>query len=107
MKAAAAFCAGFFAADFATTVLALKLPWYLPTAHRWEFAAHPSVLGMDYYGRVLFCLLCGAIAALIGSRLSPKAERVLFAWSAILLVFVAITQVHLLVHRQIVADVHP
>jgi hypothetical protein len=107
MKAAAAFCAGFFAADFAATVLALRLPWYLPVQHRFEFAIHPSALGMDYYGRALFCLVCGGAAALIGSRLPARAERVLFAWCAILLVFVAVTQIHLLVHRQIVADVHP
>jgi hypothetical protein len=107
MKAALAFCAGFFAADFASTVVAVRLPWYLPIQHRWELAVHPSSLGMDYYGKVLFCLLCGGIAALIGSRLPPKAERVLFAWCTILLVFVAVAQIHLLVHRQIVADVHP
>lgn len=102
-----AFCAGYFAADFAATVLTLRLVWYLPVERRFEFAAHPLALGMDYYGRVLFCLACGAAAAAFGARLPIKAGRLLFAWSAVLLLFVAVTQAWILSHRQLVVDVHP
>lgn len=37
--------------------------WYVPLERRWVFGAKPPVLSMDWFGRTLFALAAGAIAA--------------------------------------------
>ncbi len=61
-----------------------RTAWYLPLAHRWEFTAAPSALGMDWYGRSATSLLAGLLAggvtwALGGvARLAPALGRPAF-----------------------------
>ncbi len=69
------FGAGFLAFWFLCAITEVPLPWYLPIAHRWTFAANVTVLGMDYFGRLLGAALLGALGAAAGALLSRRAPQ--------------------------------
>lgn len=48
---------------FLTAVVKLPVVLYFPLSHRWSLTPVPGELSMDYYGRSLLSLLCGAGAA--------------------------------------------
>ena len=55
--------AGFLLAYLASSALRSPVAWYFPLEHRWTFEVRPMAgLGMDFYGRLLLSLLCGAVA---------------------------------------------
>lgn len=65
--AACAACVGGAATFFLVSVTAWPLPLYQPLVRRWVLsgAQRPLELSMDYYGRSLYALLGGAVAALL------------------------------------------
>lgn len=48
---------------FLTAVVKLPVVLYFPLSHRWSLTPVPGELSMDYYGRSLLSILCGAGAA--------------------------------------------
>lgn len=103
--------AGFLLAYLASTALRSPVAWYFPLEHRWSFEARPMAgLGMDFFGRLLLSLLCGAVAyALahgVGQRLEgarrARAELVLLLWNVSLLVFTTGLYGSLLYGREVV-----
>ena len=100
----AAFAIGYLGAFFVSSVLPLPLLWYFPVEHRFAFAAHPLGLGADFYGRLLFALAVGALAAWVvrpswGGRRAPV---MLSAWIAGLVVFAAAFYLFVLAHRLVI-----
>ena len=72
---------GFFAAYFLSSVIPTPLLWYLPLSGRFVFATVVTDLGMDFYGRLLLCVLVWSAAAAL-SRAWPTAPvKTLAAWS--------------------------
>jgi hypothetical protein len=81
---------------FLSTALPTPVAWYFPVEHRFVMAVHPEGLAMDFYGRVLWCLVAGgggyAAAAALARRLKPGAsERSLPPLAAWCLGVVALT----------------
>lgn len=101
------FGAGYLAAYFASTAVPPRLPWYYPTERRFSFESHPTGVAADFYGRVLLCLIVGAlcfgIARLVLGRFDEarlaRALRTTTVWCATLLVFTAALYVYLLAFR--------
>ena len=69
------FGAGFLVFWFLCAITELPLPWYLPLEHRWALAANVTVLGMDYFGRLLGAALLGGLGAGAGVLLSRRASE--------------------------------
>lgn len=70
------FCLSYVLAYFGSEFVKVPLFWYYPLQQSWLFGATPAPgLMMGWYGKLLFCLLCGlagtALAAVL-LRLSPR-----------------------------------
>lgn len=98
----AAFAAAYLSAWFVATAVPLPLVWYLPLGRRFLFAAHTPELAVDYYGRVLLCLLAGAAAALVAQAAARRGRwlSTLLVWSLGLLAFTSSLTIYTLAHRQ-------
>lgn len=104
----ALFCVAYVFTYFVSTAVPVPLLWHLPVERRFTFEVRPLALGADFYGRVLWCLAAGGLAAaggrlaLRGQRLQPRPEwlRTLVIWLAGLLLFTSALSVYVLKARQ-------
>ena len=80
--ATVAFCLVFVAPAF----FPLRVLWYFPLEHRWELAVKPKGLAMDFYGRVLWSVICALPGYALVRWLAGRGQRVsagaLTLWTA-------------------------
>ena len=109
-RAALAVClgaVGFLAADFLVSAVRMPVLWYLPIERRFEFQTFGGGAAMDFYGRLLWCVLAGlAIAAVASWRLPAldevavgRWERRTIVWLGLMLVLAGALHVTQLVGR--------
>lgn len=87
-----------------TLPLLVRMPllWYHPTEHAWAFETTPTVVAMDWFGRVGMAILAGLIGYVLG-RVLPmrwsRTRRAAWGWAtlagAIVLVSMTIYAVRL------------
>jgi hypothetical protein len=74
---------GYLTAYFAATVVRLPIVWYFPVERRFSFEVHPAGQAMDFYGRVLMCVVVGAAGFGLGEllfRRAPPDTHARWAW---------------------------
>ena len=64
----------------------MKVLWYYPLEHRWALELAPDGLAMDWFGRIVWASVAGAVtgalAWLVARRLRSLAPGTLILWTA-------------------------
>jgi hypothetical protein len=102
-----AFAFAYLLAYFLSTVIPTALLWYYPLLHRFQWQVRSNGLAMDFYGRLLLCLLCGFAGMLLLRLLrgplrslgEVRTTHGLLVWVAGLFLFTGGLHVSLLLHR--------
>ena len=98
---------GFLAADFLVTAVRVPLFWYLPLDRKFELQTYGSGAAMDFYGRLLWCVLAGLAFGALGAWRLPHLDEAgvrrwelrAIAWLALLLVLAGALHLTQLVGR--------
>jgi hypothetical protein len=77
------FAVGFAAAWFVAAVVQIPLLWYLPLERRFVFETTVTSLGIDYYGRLVFCTLAGGLCALVGRVIGRRGAPIWWVYGAV------------------------
>ena len=72
---AATFVTGYLAAFLYAYLVPTPLLWYEPVERVWRWAASGSLVGMDFYGRIVLALAAGSLSALVATSI-PKVMRI-------------------------------
>lgn len=110
-----ALCAAIVAFDLTYVLPGLsptRVLWYLPLARRWSWAVHPSVLGMDWYGRTLLAGGAALIAFVVAAafrrtRIEMQSLVLWSGWAGIATLLTLALQVFQLVTRHPVPEPLP
>ncbi|MBI2060029.1 MAG: hypothetical protein HYT87_09690 [Nitrospirae bacterium] len=110
--AASTFVTGYLAAFLYAYLVPTRLLWYEPVERVWRFAASGSLVGMDFYGRIILALTAGTVASAVATGLSrslranfnPKSflPRMMAGYAVILTVSALVALAWLFSHRSII-----
>ncbi len=111
----ALFCVGFLFMNFLSAAVPMPLLWHLPVQRRFTFEVRPLALGVDFYGRILWSLIAGALAAAAAHLairrrwLQPRPDwlRGAVVWMVVVLLFTSGLYLYILRARQVIPAALP
>jgi hypothetical protein len=93
---ACGFAVGFLTAWLVLMFAKAPMPWIFPAEGKVVIATAVEGVAVDFYGRMAYCALAGAIAAAIARAVNARKPAMWLAWIAGLLFFsIAVTAIGL------------